>query len=293
MATTEVRLLGETSIVCAGNSLAPPSPTIQKLLAYLVLHRDRPCARSAVSAAIWQGASEVQARKRLNTAVWRLRGLLGHSDDGGVIMSSPSVVAVNPQASLWDDVSEFMVLTMALDRPTALDSTVASRLESAVRLYRGDLLDGCYDDWLLRARERLLDRYLTALESLVAWHHRMGNVDQAIVFAKQIVDRDPLREEVHRVLMRLYAELGDRGRALRQYDVAVATLDEYLGVPPMPETTLLAAQLRHPTTLEIDLRSDDVHAVLTKLETVLRSHEEIGSMLRSTITLLGGSGSSS
>jgi DNA-binding SARP family transcriptional activator len=292
MARTEVRLLGEPTVVQAGTTLDSPPPAVQKLLAYLVLNRGRPSQRGTVSAAIWPDSSESQARKRLNTAVWRLRRFLG-SDDTDLIVSSANDVAVNPDAAVWDDVSEFTQLTATLQRPAGMDATVAGELETAIRLYQGDLLDGCYDDWLLRARERMLDRYLAALNRLVNWHHRIGNTDQAIVFAKQILERDPLREEVHRVLMRLYAALGDRGRALRQYDVAVAALDEHLGVPPMPETTLLAAQLRHPTSLEVDLRSDDVHVALTKLESALRSHEEIGSMLRATIDLLEGRGTSS
>lgn len=290
MATTEVRLLGEPTVVQGGTLLASPPPAVQKLLAYLVLNRGRPCQRGLLSADFWPESTERQARRRLNTAVWRLRRFLG-SNDGDLIVSSTNDVAVNPKAAVWDDVTEFTQLTAPLHHPAELDATVAGGLERAIHLYQGDLLDGCYDDWLLRARERILDRFLRALQQLVNWHSEAGNTQQAIDFANQILERDPLREEVHRALMRLYATLGDRGRALRQYDIAAAVLNEHLGVPPMPETTLLATRLRHPTSLTIDARADDVPAALEQLESALRRHEEIGTTLRAAIDLLEGGSS--
>ncbi|HBY96566.1 MAG TPA: hypothetical protein DEP84_21925 [Chloroflexi bacterium] len=44
--------------------------------------------------------------------------------------------------------------------------------------------------------------------------------------------------------MRCYARLGERGQALRHYQVVVELLDEELGAPPAPETTLLFERLR-------------------------------------------------
>ena len=41
-------------------------------------------------------------------------------------------------------------------------------MEEAVGLYVGDLLPACYDDWVLLERERLRQRYINALEQLIA-----------------------------------------------------------------------------------------------------------------------------
>jgi hypothetical protein len=47
---------------------------------------------------------------------------------------------------------------------------------------------------------------------------------------------DPLREETHRTLMRLYARQGRLGDALRQYQTCVSVLHGELGVEPAQET---------------------------------------------------------
>lgn len=288
MAKTEVRLLGITSVQRRGAALGPPSLTIQKLLAYLVINRARPSPRSAVSAAMWPDSAEDSSRRRLNTALWRLRKFLNDPQDGAkVIVSSNDEVSMNPAAEVWDDVTEFRSLTAPLQRRAALDVNTAADLESAVRLYRGDILQGCYDDWLIREREQVLERYLRSLHALVNWHHRIGNIESAIQYASQIVAADPLREEVHRVLMRLYSAGGDRSRALRQYDVCVKILAKELGVSPMPETSLLAAQLRHPTSIDVDLRTEDLPELVSRLRSAVRHNAEVGVMLQAAIEAIG------
>ena len=44
--------------------------------------------------------------------------------------------------------------------------------------------------------------------------------------------------------MRCYAALGERGRALRQYDELVRVLDVQVGAGPAPETIALHTRLR-------------------------------------------------
>src|SRR5262249_19264979 len=54
--------------------------------------------------------------------------------------------------------------------------------------------------------------------------------------AERLVARDPLREESHRLLMRLCQASGDRARAVRAYHVCATTLERELGIDPAPET---------------------------------------------------------
>ena len=101
------------------------------------------------------------------------------------------------------------------------ESTVA--LEAAADLYRGDLLEGLdfrgalFEDWLMAERERLRELALDALARLLAYQRSAGLAEPALQTALRLIALDPLQEAVHRTLMRLYAQLGRRGAALRQY----------------------------------------------------------------------------
>src|SRR6185312_12262658 len=98
------------------------------------------------------------------------------------------------------------------DPPDAL-----AALQSALALYRGPLLEGLYDDWCLDARYRLEEQYLLAMASAVSELERSGQIREAVTYAQRVLALDPLREDVHRTIIRLLGELGDRVGAQRQY----------------------------------------------------------------------------
>jgi hypothetical protein len=59
---------------------------------------------------------------------------------------------------------------------------------------------------------------------------------EAIRHAQAILDRDTLREDVHRELMRLFMLNGQRAMALHQFEVCRAALHKELVIEPMRET---------------------------------------------------------
>ena len=65
----------------------------------------------------------------------------------------------------------------------------------------------------------------------------------ALRCGQQILTLDPLREDVHRELIRLHLRRGHRALALHQYEQCRAVLDDELGVEPMEETRALCAAL--------------------------------------------------
>jgi DNA-binding SARP family transcriptional activator len=58
--------------------------------------------------------------------------------------------------------------------------TARTALCEAVEEYRGDLLPALYDDWVLVERQRLLQRFLTALERLILLLEQAGEYAAAI-----------------------------------------------------------------------------------------------------------------
>src|SRR5439155_1013358 len=111
------------------------------------------------------------------------------------------------------------------------------------QLYGGPLLAGYYEEWILPEQQRLAELYLQALRELVAHREEQGLLDQALDHARRAAGVDPLREETHRDLMRLYAATGQPSAALRQYRELERLLAEDLGSAPSPATRVLAQKL--------------------------------------------------
>jgi DNA-binding SARP family transcriptional activator len=218
-----VRLLGGFDMRL-GEVPVPPldSARAESLLAFLLLHRDAPRARERIAFLLWPDSTESQAQTNLRHLLHTLRRSL--PDAGRFIEVRPRVLRWRAQAPLWLDVTVF-------ERAVA-----EGRLQEAVEMYRGDLLEGSCDDWLLEERERLAQLHIHALERLAYELQEEGRWSEAIGYAERLVRRDPLREETYRLLMRLWDGSGDRARALRAYHACVAMLQRELGVGPSAAT---------------------------------------------------------
>ena len=148
----------------------------------------------------------------------------------------------NWDSEYWFDVEAF---EQGLDEAglAASPRERSELLEKALRLYKGDYLQGIYADWCLLERERLRERHLAALESLARLHVDRGNLQQAIKELQHLLAQDPYREAAHRELMRCHYRMGDRVAAMRQYRICVQILREDLGLSPTPETEELYLEI--------------------------------------------------
>jgi DNA-binding SARP family transcriptional activator len=121
----------------------------------------------------------------------------------------------------------------------------AAEYERAVALYQGDFLaDDPYEEWPVLTREHLLLTYLDALDRLSGLYFGQHQYGACVALSRQLVQRDPCREEAQRRLMRCYARLGQPHLALRQFQACADALHRELGVEPDPATAAVAQLLR-------------------------------------------------
>jgi DNA-binding SARP family transcriptional activator len=233
MASLNLRLLGGFDVrIASGPPLTLQTRKTQALLAYLALSGGATHPRDKLTALLWGGTGDRQARHSLRQALSTLRKVLAAAD------ASPEIVVEGEHVTL--DLSAVSVDAALFERRVRQGTLEA--LEGAVDLYRGDLLEGlpvrepAFEEWLLAERERLRELVLQALARLVALHERRGDAGVAIRFAQRLLAMDALHEAAHRALMRLYARDGRRGAALRQYQVCLDVLQRELGTEPEPET---------------------------------------------------------
>src|SRR6267378_6190992 len=208
----------------------------QALLAYLALPPGRAHPRDKLAALLWGGIRGESARGSLRQALFALRKALS---DTSVVQQDGDALALERGAVDVD----------AVTFERLVHEGTASALEQAVALYQGDLLSGFavdeapFEEWLLAERERLRELALEALARLLANQRNAGASEAAVHTALKLLTLDPLQEPVHRTLMRLYAERGRRGAALRQYQQCVSVLGRELGVEPEPDTKALYQEI--------------------------------------------------
>src|SRR5262245_61568825 len=252
MPGTRITLFGALEV--AHGQAAPQRPPTQKvlsLLGYLIVQHGVPQGRDKLVDLLWPDLLPRQGRRMLSDALWRARRLLTQpgAADAPLLDISGAAVAFRPAPDTFVDLIAFERLLQPvagrLDDPDP--ASLADAIEpmrEAVALYRGDFLEDCYDDWTLFERERLRELYLSTLRWLLACDLNTQAYAAALQIALRLVRADPLREEAHRDLMRLYYLLGREADALRAYEQCTKLLDEELGVEPDPTTVSLYEEIR-------------------------------------------------
>ena len=245
-----VRLLGELELrVCDRLLPAPESARAESLLAYLILHRDAPQPRQRLASLLWPESSEAQSRTNLRHLLYTLRRSLPEADR--FLEITPRTLRWRPDPPVRVDVSVF---------EAALERTGEGSLREALEIYAGDLLENRYDEWILQERERLRQRYLDALSRLASMLAERGDAREAIRWSERLIASDPLREEGHRLLMRLLDGRGERASALRAYHACSEVLERRLGTEPSAETRSIYEEIvrsgsRPPTPSAGETRS--------------------------------------
>ena len=239
MTPLHIYLLGDLRIVDDAHSIIPlNSPRAQSLLAYMVLHAGEPLTRRHLAFLLWSDSSEDQARSNLRKLLHDLRRLLPEVD---------SLIEAQGPSLLWRRDAPYTLDVADFERSVE-QATSAKELQQAVGLYRGPLLQSCYDDWVLSERERLHQLLIDALSRLVELLENQGDYRPAIQYAQLLLQHDPLHEDVYRALMRLYALTDDRAAALHTFQTCATVLKRELDVEPAPATRLAYERLLHLET---------------------------------------------
>ncbi len=247
-----IRLLGDFSLLYADQPvISLNTMRLQSLLAYLVLHDDVPQQRQHLAFLFWPDTTEAQARNNLRQLLHQLRQAfpaVAH-----FLSTDTHMLHWHADAPFSLDVAEFeQALTLADTAARSNDQhALQAALEQADNLYRGELLPGCYDEWILPERERLRQRHWHALEQLLHLFEAQGDTLTAISYARRLLALDPLSEDLYRRLMRLFAFNNDRASALHVYHTCVSTLQREMGVDPDPATRAIYEQLLQQETTTV------------------------------------------
>ena len=230
-----VSLLGEQTITGARTGVRVRSSRAVALVAFLAVHAGSPQARQRISGLFWPDSTDAQALTNLRRELHQLRQLL---DD------EPSLV-VTPTDLGWCDTDTCRVDLRVFDtgREAALaaaaagdDQGILAHATAAIAEYRGDLLPGIYDDWLLEARARIERQCVDLCDLLGEARARNGDLAGAVDVARRRIQLQPLEEVGHRTLMQRQADLGDRAGAVSTYHQCASVLERELGVVPDPAT---------------------------------------------------------
>lgn len=233
----KIHLLGQFKLQANDLPIELPSRPAQSLLAYLAFNAGVTHRQEKLAGLLWPEATDTNARSYLRQALWRIRKTL---ESGS--LSWEDFLQISDINVTFDDQSDHW-----LDTDLLLESTEAQsvpEITATIRLYRGELLPGFYDEWIVFERERLQAAYHQKMNLLLDSLIQAGHWGAAIEWSEQWILLGHSPEPAYRALMIAYAGLGNQGMISATFHRCVEALNRELDLDPSPETQRLYEQIR-------------------------------------------------
>lgn len=243
-----VNTLGVFAIRCNNNTMPVRlGSEANNLAAYLFSHPGAIFRRERLLEMFWGELTESRARKAMSNALWQIRSQVGVDDasaDGTRLECDTAHITLTLGNDDFVDCRAFAEgISEALncdDAHSALD-----QLDQALRLYKGDFLEHMCESWAVEKRERLQALFVRGMAVKIGALARQSRFEEAIECVHSVLVVDPLRETMHRKLMRLHLLSGNRVLAMNQYMSCAERLRSEYEIEPMPATRELFDRIRN------------------------------------------------
>lgn len=205
------------------------------LLKLLAVQRDRSLHREQVLDAFWASLNPSAAGANLRKILFDLRAeFTARQVRTQVVTLAEDMVVLSPEMSL--DIDEFR----SCARAARFAQSRLDLYEEAIALYKGDLLiEDRYAEWTAGPRQELRDLHNDLLIEISQLYAAAGKLELAAERLERLLQADPLNEDANRLMMRVYAEVGSRQKAHRQYKTFRAALRREIGAAPSEDTETL------------------------------------------------------
>jgi DNA-binding SARP family transcriptional activator len=211
-----------------------------EILCFIASRRHHRASKDTIIDTFWGEADFDVVAKNFHPTMSHIRKALNSNQPlkQNFLLYRDGDYLLNPDFAYSVDFEEFDRLVAEGDaaRRARDQERCVACYEAAIKLYRGEFMRGCYDEWVEDQRSYYNERYLHMLEILAGVALGQQEWPRALQLANQILRDDPYREDIHCLVMRTHAAQGNRAAVKEQYETLRALLRKELGIEPASET---------------------------------------------------------
>ncbi len=290
MSTIQIRMFGKFEMVINDRSVIRfRCQKALELFSFLILFSDRPHNREQLAEMFCAEHSTADSKKYLRKILWQLQAeleLILDSNCSRLIQVEPNWLKFTPNDNVWVDVLEFEQLMAQVSgtHGEELDGQTLQLAKNIEGLYRGDLLEGCYQDWCIFERERLKDAYFSLVDKLMAYYEAQSNYECGIHYGRKLLAMDRAHESTYQRMIRLFLNSGDRTSALRMFETCREALRSEFDIEPGKATLDLYQLVKVGGNLPksiiddlahqpIDYRNSEILKALLQIKRIIYAQE--------------------
>ncbi len=234
----EFRVFGPPRLIADQRELTFRRRQPLAILSVLALN-ERPITRDELCYLLWPDAPQDVARQRLRRSLSELRCAIGQPATrllSGATGGSSILLKLNPHVCRVDARDFIQLSTQAhhMPDPSGLRAAEQAARISAEPLLKGFELDDApeFENWLLEQRERFARLKMDTLRRMIRGYVTLKDYPLAATTVEQALALDELAEDLHRKAIWLYAAIGRRSEAVRQFAWCASLLERELAVEP-------------------------------------------------------------
>lgn len=232
----EVHAFGQGSVLVNGTPISEWEGVLPRALFFYFIDRAM-ATRDEVFKTFWPQLGKNEATNVFHVTKRKISEILKIHPT----TYSSGFYRISPDIQLYYDVINFRE---AVQNAVVADDEKAETLfRIAIDLYQDDFLSTIDHDWVIKRREELRHNYTDALLGLARIYEQKENKPEALGFFQRALSTAPLREDLVRSIMGIYAELGHLDHAQEAYHRLDEQLQTELKVDPDPLTTELLKKL--------------------------------------------------
>jgi LuxR family maltose regulon positive regulatory protein len=217
------------------------------ILCFIASRRHRRASKDTIIDTFWGEADFEAVEKNFHPTVSHIRKALNSNQPlkQNFLLYRDGDYQLNSDFSYRIDIEEFdrLVTEGEAARRTGQHERCLQVYEAAIALYRGEFMQGSYDEWVEEQRSYYTEQTMRMLEALAVAAQKASEWPRSLRLAQQILRSDPFREDVHCMMMRAYAGEGNRVAVKEQYESLRRLLRKELGVEPAAETQKIFREL--------------------------------------------------
>jgi len=191
------------------------------LLSRLTVRLGQRISREELAVSMWPDSDISSARRNLRQAIFGLRQALESMGWHG--FQTADEACWLDADSLTSDYHELV---------RAANATDLEAFRVGIRAYQGPFLGTDEDEWVSHQRDECERTYLELLGKAARQLAKAGQLTDAIAYAREAAQQDPLSEDARYRLIRLYLANREFSAAKQEYLSLVHHLRETLGVTP-------------------------------------------------------------
>lgn len=210
------------------------------ILCFIGSRRHKRASKDMIIEIFWGEADAESITKNFHPTVSHIRKALNSNQPLKLnfLIYRDGDYQLNPEFSYSIDIVEFERLASEGDvarRASRIDAQIQC-YEDAIKLYRDEFMQGCYEEWVEEQRQYYSEQYLHMLEVLVIAAQNTEEWARSLQLAQHILHKDQFREDIHCLIMCAHAAQGNRVAVKEQFESLRELLLDELGVEPEPET---------------------------------------------------------